>query len=190
MLEVVTLNLNQILLDRGGLNILSKEFIERMWTIYRFVESAIKKQHNTKKICEDLVTFLVPHITACSTFSCIRGKQLPPELEHNEQLAILVLWKFINPMLKSYAATATDLQTKAPTVSKNKISNRKYSTLSKWKYRTVVPTAKLFTNNGEAGDWVVNLLYGKKSYHCRLLLDLSLVKKCSIYICSHITSPP
>jgi hypothetical protein len=55
-------------------------------------------------------------------------------------------------MLKSYAATATDLQTKAPTVSKNKISNRKYSTLSKWKYRTVVPTAKLFTNNGEAGD--------------------------------------
>ena len=64
-------------------------------------------------------------------------------------------------MLNSYAATANDLQTKAPTVSKNKLSNRKYNTLSKWKYRTVLPTAKLFVNNCEAGNWVVNLLYGK-----------------------------
>jgi hypothetical protein len=78
-----------------------------------------------------VVIFLVPHITACSTISCILGKQLPPEFKHKEQLVILVLWKFINPMLNSYAATATDLQTKAPTVSKNKLSNRKYNTLSK-----------------------------------------------------------
>ena len=99
-----------------------------MWTIYRFVEIAIKKLRNTKKIREDLVTFLVPHITSCSTFLCIRKKHLPPEFKHNEQLAILVLWKFINSMLKSYAATATDLQTKAPTVSNNKMSNRKYNT--------------------------------------------------------------
>ena len=32
------------------MNIPSKELVERMWTIYRFVESVIKKLHNTKKI--------------------------------------------------------------------------------------------------------------------------------------------
>ncbi|XP_045027095.1 uncharacterized protein LOC123470621 [Daphnia magna] len=117
-------------LDRGGLNIPSKEFVERMWTIYRFVEGSMTKLLNTKKIREDLVTFLVPHVSGCATFCCKRGQQLPPSHKHNGRLAILVLWKFITPMLNAYAATATDCQTKAPTVSKNKINNRKYNTLT------------------------------------------------------------
>ncbi|KZS02536.1 Uncharacterized protein APZ42_000391, partial [Daphnia magna] len=104
-------------LDRGGLNIPSKEFVERMWTIYRFVEGSMTKLLNTKKIREDLVTFLVPHVSGCATFCCKRGQQLPPSHKHNGRLAILVLWKFITPMLNAYAATATDCQTKAPTVS-------------------------------------------------------------------------
>ena len=75
-----------VLLDRGGLNISSKEFVERMWTIYRFVKGSINKLINTKKVREDLVTFLVPHITGCATFCCKRGKQLPPSSKHNEKL--------------------------------------------------------------------------------------------------------
>lgn len=90
----------------------------------------MKKLLNKKNIREDLVTFLVPHVTGCTTFGCKRGQQLPPSSKHNERLAILVLWKFITPMLNAYAATATDCQTKAPTVSQNKISNRKYNTLT------------------------------------------------------------
>lgn len=104
--------------------------MERMWTIYKFVEGSMKKLLNKKNIREDLVTFLVPHVTGCTTFGCKRGQQLPPSSKHNERLAILVLWKFITPMLNAYAATATDCQTKAPTVSQNKISNRKYNTLT------------------------------------------------------------
>ena len=129
MKDLIVLNVT-VILDRGGLNIPSKEFVERMWTIYRFVKGSIKNLLNTKKVREDLVTFLVPHITGCATFSCKRGKQLPPSSKHNEQLAILLLWKFISPMLNCYAATASDCQTKAPTVSKNKMSNRKYNTLT------------------------------------------------------------
>jgi|LakMenEpi03Aug12_release.lakeMendotaPanAssembly.Ray.scaffolds.fasta_scaffold618592_1 hypothetical protein len=45
-------------LDHGGLNIPSKEFVERMWTIHKFVESAMKKIYNTRKIHEDLISFL------------------------------------------------------------------------------------------------------------------------------------
>jgi hypothetical protein len=62
-----------------------------MWNIYSFVEIKMKKLHNTKKIHENIVTFLVPNITGCSTFCCLHGKQLPPALKLNEQLAILVL---------------------------------------------------------------------------------------------------
>lgn len=126
---IIVLNVS-VILDRGGLNIPSKEFVERMWTIYRFVEGSMTKLLNTKKIREDLVTFLVPHVSGCATFCCKRGQQLPPSHKHNGRLAILVLWKFITPMLNAYAATATDCQTKAPTVSKNKINNRKYNTLT------------------------------------------------------------
>ena len=75
-----------VILDRDGLNIPSKAFVERMWTIYRFVKGSIKKLINTKKVREDLVTFLVPHITGCATFCCKRGKQLPPSSKHNEKL--------------------------------------------------------------------------------------------------------
>ncbi|KAI9550903.1 hypothetical protein GHT06_001750 [Daphnia sinensis] len=124
------LGIKKLQLHRGGLNIPSKEFVERMWTIYRFVEGSMTKLLNTKKIREDLVTFLVPHVFGCATFCCKRGQQLPPSHKHNGRLAILVLWKFITPMLNTYAATATDCQTKAPTVSKNKINNRKYNTLT------------------------------------------------------------
>lgn len=53
----------------------SKEFVQRMWTIYRFVEFALKKLHNTRKTREDLISFLTPHITGCSTFCCTRGKK-------------------------------------------------------------------------------------------------------------------
>jgi len=102
-----------------------------MWTIYRFVELALKKLHNTRKTCEDLISFLTPHIAGCSTFCCTRGKELPAGNKHNEQLAILILWKFINPMLNGYAATQSDLQTKAPVVGHNKIVNRKFNTHSK-----------------------------------------------------------
>ncbi|KAK4024314.1 hypothetical protein OUZ56_009697 [Daphnia magna] len=49
-------------LNCGGLNIPSKEFVQRMWTIYRFVEFALKKLHNTRKTREDLISFLTPHI--------------------------------------------------------------------------------------------------------------------------------
>ncbi|KZR96682.1 Uncharacterized protein APZ42_008848, partial [Daphnia magna] len=51
--------------------------------------------------------------------------------KHNEQLAILILCKFINPMLNGYAATLTVLQTKAPVVGNNKVVNRKFNTHSK-----------------------------------------------------------
>lgn len=102
-----------------------------MWTIHKFVDSAMKKLNNTKKIREDLITFLAPHMAACSTFCCTRGKTLPAENKHNESLVIVTLWKFISPMLNGYAATQTDLQSKAPVVGKNKHVNRKYNTLSK-----------------------------------------------------------
>jgi hypothetical protein len=106
----------------------SKEFVQRMWTIYRFVEFALKKLHNTRKTR----SFLTPHITGCSTFCCTRGKEMPAGNKHNEQLAILILWKFINPMLNGYAATQSDLQTKAPVVvGHNKIVNWKFNTHSK-----------------------------------------------------------
>ncbi|XP_045032111.1 uncharacterized protein LOC123474243 [Daphnia magna] len=118
-------------LNRGGLNIPSKEFVQRMWTIYRFVEFALKKLHNTRKTREDLISFLTPHIAGCSTFCCSRGKEMPAGNKHNEQLAILILWKFINPMLNGYAATLTDLQTKAHVVGNNKVVNRKFNTHSK-----------------------------------------------------------
>jgi hypothetical protein len=88
-----------------------------MWTIYKFVEGSMNKLLNQKTIREDLVTFLVPHFTGCTTFCCKRGQQLPPSSKHNERLAILVLWKFINSMLNAYTATPTDCQTKAPIVS-------------------------------------------------------------------------
>jgi hypothetical protein len=68
-----------------------------MWNIYRFVEFALKKLHNTRKIREDLISFLTPHIAGCSTFGYSRGKEMAAENKHNEQLAILILWKFINP---------------------------------------------------------------------------------------------
>ncbi|EFX64126.1 hypothetical protein DAPPUDRAFT_118526 [Daphnia pulex] len=127
---LIVLNVSDVTLDRGGLNIPSKEFVERMWTIYRFLEGTMKELLNTRKVREDLVTFLVPHITGCATFCCKRGKQLPPSSTHNERLAILVLWKFLSPILNCYLATATDCQMKAPIVSQNKISNRKYNTLT------------------------------------------------------------
>ena len=85
--------------DRGGLNMPSKEFVQRMWTIYRFVEFAVKKLQNTRKTREDLISFLTPHITGCSTFCCTRAKEMPAGNKHNEQLAILILCKFINPMI-------------------------------------------------------------------------------------------
>ncbi len=127
---LIVLNVSDVTLDRGGLNMPSKEFVERMWTIYRFLEGTMKELLTTRKVREDLVSFLVPHITGCATFCCKRGKQLPPSSTHNEQLAILVLWMFLSPILNCYLATATDCLTKAPTVSQNKISNRKYNTLS------------------------------------------------------------
>jgi hypothetical protein len=34
--------------------------VERMWTIHKFVDSAMKKLNNTIKIHEDLITFLAP----------------------------------------------------------------------------------------------------------------------------------
>ena len=80
---------------------------------------------------EDLIGFLTPHITGCSTFCCTRGKEIPAGNKHNEQLAILILWKFINPMLNGYAATQSDLQTRAPVVGHNKIVNRKFNAHSK-----------------------------------------------------------
>jgi hypothetical protein len=60
-----------------------------MWTIHKFVDSAMKKLNNTKKIREDLITFLAPHMAACSTFCCTRGKTLPAENKHNESLVIV-----------------------------------------------------------------------------------------------------
>ncbi|KZS05244.1 Uncharacterized protein APZ42_031633 [Daphnia magna] len=123
--------LNSCLVDRGGLNFPSKEFVERMWTIHRFVEMFLHKAHNTRKIREDTVNFLAQHIAACSTFCCSRGKELPPENKHNERLVLLILLKFINPMINGYASKQTDLQANAPTVGNNKIANRKYNTHSK-----------------------------------------------------------
>jgi hypothetical protein len=45
------------------------------WTIHKIVESAMKKLYNTRKICEDLISFLAPHMAACSTFCCLRGRK-------------------------------------------------------------------------------------------------------------------
>ncbi|KZS08462.1 Uncharacterized protein APZ42_027534 [Daphnia magna] len=47
---------NSCLVDRGGLNFPSKEFVERMWTIYRFVKMSLNKAHNTRKIRENTPT--------------------------------------------------------------------------------------------------------------------------------------
>ncbi|KAK4045378.1 hypothetical protein OUZ56_032984 [Daphnia magna] len=55
-------------LDRGGLNFPSKEFVERMWTIYRFVKMSLNKAHNTRKIRED--TLLVRPSAAAVERNC------------------------------------------------------------------------------------------------------------------------
>ncbi len=102
-----------------------------MFTVYRFVETALTKLFNTKNITEDLVIFLTPHLTARSSFCCNRGKILPATNKHNEQLVILILWKFIKPMIKMYGTTQSDLQSKASTVGHNKVTNLKYNTFTR-----------------------------------------------------------
>jgi hypothetical protein len=101
-----------------------------MYTVYKFVELAFPKIFNSKNITEDIVVFLTPYVANCSTFCCIRGKNLPNPQKHNEQIVILLLWKFIKPMTRMYGKTQTDLQSKEPTVKQNKIENRKYNTFS------------------------------------------------------------
>jgi hypothetical protein len=49
----------------------------------------MKKLNNTIKIRDDLISFLAPHMAACSTFCCPRGKKLPAESKHNERLVIV-----------------------------------------------------------------------------------------------------
>ena len=79
-----------------------------MFTVYRFVETVLTKLFNTKKITEDLVIFLTPHLTACSNFFCKRGKLL--SAKHNEQFVILIRWKLIKPIIKINGKTQRYLQ--------------------------------------------------------------------------------
>jgi hypothetical protein len=56
-----------------------------MYTIYKFVELALPKVFNRKKITEDIVVFLTPYVTNCSTFCCSNGRNLPNPQKHNEK---------------------------------------------------------------------------------------------------------
>ena len=109
----------------------SKEFVERLCSIYKFVARALDKLYNTRKLITDLVEFLIPYVAGCSTFSCNRGKSLTFPNKHNEMMVATLLWKFISPIIANYRSTATDLQTKPPSISQDKVNNRKYLTFSK-----------------------------------------------------------
>jgi len=63
-----------------------------MYTVYKLVELTLPKICNSEKIIEDIVVFLTPCVTNCSTFCCSRGKNLRNPQKHNEQLVILLLW--------------------------------------------------------------------------------------------------
>jgi hypothetical protein len=56
-----------------------------MYTIYKFVELALPKVFNSKKITEDIVVFLTPYVTNCSTFCCSNGRNLPNPQKQNEK---------------------------------------------------------------------------------------------------------
>jgi len=64
-----------------------------------------EKTIQSRKIREYLISFLALHMAACSTFCCPLGKKLSAESKHKERLVIVILWKFISPIVNGYAAT-------------------------------------------------------------------------------------
>lgn len=78
--------IKKLFLDRGGLHKASKDFTEWLCSIYKFLENVLPKLMNTNKVLHDLVGFLVPYVTACSTFTCIRVRSLPESQKHNERM--------------------------------------------------------------------------------------------------------
>ena len=112
------------------MNYPSEEFAIRMFTVYRFVETVLTKLFNTKKITEDLVIFLTPHLTACSNFFCKRGKLL--SAKHNEQFVILIRWKLIKPIIKINGKTQRYLQSIRHQQWGKKMANLKYNTFARW----------------------------------------------------------
>ena len=114
-------------LDRGGLRYPSREFISRLWTIFKFVDHEFENLVNCSHIITDLINFLTPFLLTCPTFSCENGKS---EENHNLKLCTLILWKFLNPIVKNYAAAVKDLKSKRPVISTKNPAFRKLNTLT------------------------------------------------------------
>lgn len=78
----------------------------RLHTIYSFVVAVLPLVAHCKNILEDLVDYLTPLLTPCSSFTCALGEKTGSK--HNEQLVIDLLCKYISPMLKNYAKSVSD----------------------------------------------------------------------------------
>ena len=78
------------------------------------------------KILDSIVNYLFPYLSQCPTFVC------------NGQMVMLILWKFISPMLSNFCDSSTDVQTaKSATIQKKQSSKSKIlnfsSSCKQWK---------------------------------------------------------
>lgn len=128
--EEIILNEYEQFLDRGALFYPSKEFVARLDTILRFLSKILPELSRCRNILRSLVHFLTPYLVTCSTFLCHVGKRTRNPANHNQEMIMLIIWKFVNPILTNYETMNSDLFAKSSSIEHNKHENRKYLTFT------------------------------------------------------------
>lgn len=112
-----------ILPDRGALMYPSLEFLARLWTMYKFLVAVLPRVSRATFLLKHFVSFLYPKLEICPTFMC----SIAQPGETNRQLIIIVLKKFLTPLLKNRSAIANSNTLKKAIVPFTK--NRRITTL-------------------------------------------------------------
>ena len=86
--------------DRGGLIYPTVEFVSRLWVIYKFVRAILSWLTKTTYLLTDLVEFLLPKLEEFPTYFC----EIARPGENNETLLVIILRKFLSPLLANKSA--------------------------------------------------------------------------------------